>query len=66
MRRRVLIRFVSILGLILAIPSVAIFTPAQIPGRVPHIGYLWIGAEGSDRATSLPGFQQGLRELGYQ
>jgi putative ABC transport system substrate-binding protein len=38
----------------------------QTPGKIPHVGYLWIGAEGSDRATSLPGFQQGLRELGYQ
>jgi putative ABC transport system substrate-binding protein len=37
---------------------------AQNPGRVPHIGYIWIGAEGSDRATR-PGLQKGLRELGY-
>ena len=33
---------------------------------MPHIGYLWLGPEGSDRATMKPGFQQGLRELGYQ
>jgi ABC-type uncharacterized transport system substrate-binding protein len=38
---------------------------AQTPGRVPHVGYIWMGAEGSDRATR-PGLQKGLRELGYQ
>ena len=38
---------------------------AQTPGKVPHIGYVWIGAEASDRATR-PGFQKGLRDLGYQ
>jgi hypothetical protein len=57
---------VATLGLSLAILVAAISSPAQAPGKVPHIGYLWIGAEGSDRATSLPGFQQGLRELGYE
>jgi putative ABC transport system substrate-binding protein len=60
------VRLLSRLGLTLAILSAAISAPAQSPGKVPHIGYLWIGAEGSDRATSLPGFQQGLRELGYK
>jgi putative ABC transport system substrate-binding protein len=39
---------------------------AQQPGKVSHIGYIWFGPEGSDKATMLPGFQQGLRELGYQ
>jgi putative tryptophan/tyrosine transport system substrate-binding protein len=57
---------VAALGLPLAILVAAISSPAQAPGKVPRIGYLWIGAEGSDRATSLPGFQQGLRELGYE
>jgi hypothetical protein len=38
---------------------------AQTPGRLPHIGYLWLGPEGSDSATTLPGLQQGFRELGY-
>jgi putative ABC transport system substrate-binding protein len=38
--------------------------PAQTAGKVSHIGYIWIGAEGSDPATR-PGLQQGLRELGY-
>ena len=37
---------------------------AQLPEKVPRIGYLWIGAEGSDRVTR-PGLQQGLPELGY-
>src|SRR5436309_550777 len=60
------IRLLLSLGLILAILLAAISSPAQAQGKVPHIGYLWIGAEGSDRATSLPGFQQGLRELGYK
>ena len=65
-RRGLLIRLVLTLGLALAILSVPIPTPAQNPVKVPYIGYLWIGTEGSDRATSLPGFQQGLRELGYE
>jgi hypothetical protein len=58
MRRR---KFIAALG------SAAVARPvvgfAQMPGRVPHIGYIWIGAEGSDRATR-PGLQEGLRELG--
>jgi putative ABC transport system substrate-binding protein len=37
---------------------------AQTTGKVPHIGYLWYGAEGSESASRL-GLQQGLRELGY-
>jgi ABC-type uncharacterized transport system substrate-binding protein len=65
MRRRSLIRLFSSLGLILVILSAAISTPAESQGKVPRIGYLWLGGEGSDRATSLPGFRQGLRELGY-
>jgi hypothetical protein len=55
---------VATLGLPLAILVAAISSPAQAPGKVPHIGYLWIGAEGSDRATSLPGFQQDYVVLG--
>src|SRR5215472_14613406 len=39
---------------------------AQQPAKVSHIGYIWFGPEGSDKATMLPGFRQGLRELGYQ
>ena len=35
---------------------------AQTPGKVPHIGYVWIGVEGSDRATR-PGLQKGLRDF---
>ena len=59
-------RLLATLGLTLAILWVALTAPAQTPGKAPRVGYLWIGAEGSDRATSLPGFRHGLRELGYQ
>ena len=58
-------RLLAILGLTLAILSTALSAPAQTPGKIPHIGYIWIGAEGSDRVTR-PGLQKGLRELGYQ
>src|SRR6516162_8969576 len=54
------------LGLTLVILWVALSSSAQTPGTRPHIGYLWLGAEGSDRATILPGLRQGLRELGYE
>ena len=54
------------LGLTLVILWVALSSSAQTPGTRPHIGYLWLGAEGSDRATTLPGFRQGLRERGYE
>ena len=56
----------AVLGLALAILWSAPSAPAQPSGRVPHIGYIWFGPEGSDKATMLPGFRQGLRELGYQ
>jgi len=52
------------LGLTLAILCAPLAAGAQIPAKIPHISYLWIGAEGSDPATR-PGLQQGLRELGY-
>jgi len=57
-------RLVAILGLALAILSTALSPAAQPQGKVPRIGYIWIGPEGSDPATR-PGLQQGLRELGY-
>jgi putative ABC transport system substrate-binding protein len=51
-------------ALILTVLSIAMPSGAQTTGRVPHIGYLWLGAEGSETASRL-GLQQGLRELGY-
>jgi putative ABC transport system substrate-binding protein len=39
-------------------------TSAQTLARIPHIGYLWLGTESSD-SVARPGFQKGLRELGY-
>src|SRR5258708_25968430 len=36
---------------------------AQQPGRVPRVGYLWIGAPGTDE--SINGLRQGLEERGY-
>jgi putative ABC transport system substrate-binding protein len=53
-----------LLALVLAVLSTALPAGAQTTGKVPHIGYLWLGAEGSQSAARL-GFQQGLRELGY-
>jgi putative ABC transport system substrate-binding protein len=37
---------------------------AQSAGGVPRLGYLWLGAWGSETST-LPGLREGLRELGY-
>jgi putative ABC transport system substrate-binding protein len=53
------------LAVVLIVLSGAFAAGAQSQNRVPRIGYIWIGAEGSDRVTR-PGLQQGLRELGYQ
>jgi putative ABC transport system substrate-binding protein len=63
--QRLYTRLAAPLGLTLVILW-AFSAPAQPPGTRPHIGYLWLGAEGSDRATTLPGLRQGLRELGYE
>jgi putative ABC transport system substrate-binding protein len=54
------------LALTFAVLSGVLSASAQTTGKVPHIGYLWLGAEGSDSTTTLPGLQQGLRELGYR
>jgi putative tryptophan/tyrosine transport system substrate-binding protein len=54
--------FATILAILFYGPSVG----AQTAAKIPHIGYLWLGTEGSDAATTLPGFKQGLRELGYR
>jgi putative ABC transport system substrate-binding protein len=58
-------RLVATLGLPIAILWLALSAPAQTTGKISHIGYIWIGAEGSDRVTR-PGLLQGLRELGYE
>jgi putative tryptophan/tyrosine transport system substrate-binding protein len=58
------VRLAARLALTLAALLAALHTDAQTRDKVPHIGYLWIGAEGSDRLPR-PGLQQGLRELGY-
>src|SRR5690348_3452232 len=49
---------------ILIVLSTALPAGAQTTGKVPHVGYLWLGAEGSETSSRL-GLQQGLRELGY-
>ena len=64
MTPRALVRLAARLALTLAALLAALHTDAQTQDKVPHIGYLWIGAEGSDRMPR-PGLQQGLRELGY-
>jgi len=58
------LRFKALLAIVL-ISLAALPAGAQAPGRLAHIGYLWLGTEGSDRETALPSFQAGLRELGY-
>jgi putative tryptophan/tyrosine transport system substrate-binding protein len=52
------------LALTLAVLLGALSAGAQTTAKVPRIGYLWLGAEGSESASRL-GLQQGLRELGY-
>jgi putative tryptophan/tyrosine transport system substrate-binding protein len=61
---RPLVRLAARLALTLAVLFAAFPAGAQTLSKVPHIGYLWVGAEGSDRVPR-PGLQQGLRELGY-
>jgi hypothetical protein len=56
------VRLLSRLGLTLAILSAAISAPAQSPGKVPHIGYLWIGAEGSE-SRNAAGAPEGLARV---
>jgi hypothetical protein len=50
-RRRLSTRLAATLWLALVILWAALSAPAQTPGKVPHVGYLWLGAEASDRAT---------------
>jgi putative ABC transport system substrate-binding protein len=38
---------------------------AQRPSKPAHLGYLWIGAEGSEDVNLLGALRQGLAELGY-
>ena len=64
MKPLALVRLAARLALTLAALLAALHTYAQTRDKVPHIGYLWIGAEGSDRMPR-PGLQEGLRELGY-
>ena len=64
MVRRRSVNLAATMGLTLVVLSAALPAGAQMPKRIAHIGYLWIGAEGSDKATRT-GLQQGLQELGY-
>jgi putative ABC transport system substrate-binding protein len=57
MRRR---EFILVLGGAAAWPLVA---RAQQPGRVPRVGFVWIGAPGDNE--DLPGLRQGLEDRGY-
>ena len=66
MVRRLSLKLTTALAVTLVVLFAALTACAQTQSKIPHIGYIWLGAEGSDRATTLPGFQQGLRELGYQ
>jgi putative tryptophan/tyrosine transport system substrate-binding protein len=59
------LRLLPVLAVVLTILLAGLSAGAQTPGRVPHIGYIWMGAEASDRVTR-PGLQKGLRDLGYQ
>jgi ABC-type uncharacterized transport system substrate-binding protein len=62
--RRLFTRLATTSWLILISLAAALSAHAQTPRKVPHLGYLWLGAEGSDLRVR-PGFRQGLRELGY-
>jgi putative ABC transport system substrate-binding protein len=62
--RRLFRPLAATLWLILVMLSLALSAHAQTPRKVPHVGYLWLGAEGSDLRVR-PGFRQGLRELCY-
>jgi hypothetical protein len=46
-------RLLAILGLTLAILSTALSAPAQTPGKIPHIGYIWIGAQKRQTSPSF-------------
>ena len=50
----------TLLALILTVLSTALPVGAQGTGKVPRVGYLWFGAEGSESNSRL-GLQQGLR-----
>src|ERR1700736_6490017 len=60
MRRRDLMIMLG--GAALGCPSTAW---AQRAPKGAHLGYLWIGAEGSEDADLLGALRQGLAELGY-
>ncbi|WP_050426481.1 ABC transporter substrate-binding protein [Bradyrhizobium tropiciagri] len=53
-------KFISLLGGTIAWPFVA---RAQQPRRVPRVGYVWIGAPGTDESTV--GLRRGLEDRGY-
>jgi putative ABC transport system substrate-binding protein len=57
MRRR---DFVTLLGSAATWPLAA---RAQQPRRVPRVGYVWIGAPGTDESTA--GLRRGLEDRGY-
>ncbi len=61
--RVVALPLAALLGFALALWSAG--AHPQTSGKIPRIGYIWIGAEGSDRVTR-PGLQKGLIELGYK
>jgi putative tryptophan/tyrosine transport system substrate-binding protein len=52
---------ITLLAVVLATPCAL---RAQPPPRRARLGYVWIGAEGSEHST-LDGLRQGLTELGY-
>jgi len=58
------VKFTALWAVAMALLSSALPACAQTPARVPHIGYLWLGAEGSD-SVARPGFEKGLRDLGF-
>src|SRR5262245_23193729 len=60
-RRHVLSGIASIAA---AVPWHGASALAQTQTKIPRIGYIWFGAQGTD-AEIMPGFQKGLADLGY-
>ena len=49
---------------VLSLLAAPLATGAQQAGKIPRVGYLWLGPSGSETLT-LAGLRQGFRELGY-
>ncbi len=53
-----------IVALVSSLLMVSFDTTAQQTGKVPRVGFLWIGSPGTP-SPFIEAFEQGLRELGW-